>query len=225
MATPDGRVVSRPRRPGPGSQGSQGSEDSRGPLDDRPREETQGARELALAELAMLRKAQEFFQSCDAEGKGFIARRDMQRLHKELPLSLEDLEDVFDALDADGNGFLTPEEFATGFSHFIFSQNKPSQEDGGEPAAQPQEEKVYQTGGEEDLGGMDEDEEAQFQVLMDRLGAQKALEDERDVKQLWLQLKKDKPHLLSDFEDFLTRIFSQLQEAQEEKNELECALQ
>lgn len=41
-----------------------------------------------------------------------------QRLHKELPLSLEDLENVFDALDADGNGFLTPEEFTAGFSKF-----------------------------------------------------------------------------------------------------------
>uniref|UniRef100_A0A2K6NUB3 Calcium release activated channel regulator 2A n=1 Tax=Rhinopithecus roxellana TaxID=61622 RepID=A0A2K6NUB3_RHIRO len=47
---------------------------------------------------------------------------------------------------------------------------------------------------------------------------------ESDVKQLWLQLKKDEPHLLSNFEDFLTRIFSQLQEAHEEKNELEYAL-
>lgn len=42
----------------------------------------------------------------------------LQRLHAELPLSLEDLEDVFDALDADGNGYLTPEEFTTGFSKF-----------------------------------------------------------------------------------------------------------
>lgn len=148
----------------------------------------------------------------------------MQRLHKELPLSLEDLEDVFDALDADGNGFLTPEEFTTGFSHFFFSQNKPSQEDAGEQAAQLPGEKVYQSRAEEDLGDMDEDEEAQFQMLMDRLGAQNVLEDESDVKQLWLQLKKDEPHLLSNFEDFLTRIFSQLQEAHEEKNELECAL-
>lgn len=47
---------------------------------------------------------------------------------------------------------------------------------------------------------------------------------EADVKQLWLRLKKDEPHLLSNFEDFLTRIFSQLLEAHEEKNELECAL-
>ncbi|XP_070646384.1 EF-hand calcium-binding domain-containing protein 4B isoform X2 [Bos indicus] len=108
--------------------------------------------------------------------------------------------------------------------HFFFSQNNPSQEDAGAQPAQLQEEKVYQSRGDEDLGDMDEDEEAQFQTLMDRLGAQKVLEDEADVKQLWLQLKKDEPHLLSNFEDFLTRIFSQLLEAHEEKNELECAL-
>ncbi|XP_010328337.3 EF-hand calcium-binding domain-containing protein 4B isoform X2 [Saimiri boliviensis] len=222
MATPDGRVVSRPQRPGQGSgQKPKGSGACLHPLDSLEQRETQ---EQALGQLAMLRKAQEFFQTCDAEGKGFIARRDMQRLHKELPLSLEELEDVFDALDADGNGYLTPEEFTTGFSHFFFSQNNPSQEDAGEQVAQHHEEQVYQSRGEEGLGDMDEDEEAQFQMLMDRLGAQKVLEDESDVKQLWLQLKKDEPHLLSNFEDFLTRIFSQLQEAHEEKNELECAL-
>lgn len=218
MATIDGRMVSRPQG---SSQGHQGSRACLGSLDDLPCEGTQ---ELAPAQLAMLRRAQEFFQTCDTEGKGFIARADMQRLHKELPLSLEDLEDVFDALDADGNGFLTPEEFTTGFSHFFFSQDNPSQEDAGMQLAQLQEEKVYQSRGDEDLGDMDKDEEAQFQTLMDRLGAQKVLEDEADVKQLWLQLKKDEPHLLSNFEDFLTRIFSQLLEAHEEKNELECAL-
>lgn len=47
---------------------------------------------------------------------------------------------------------------------------------------------------------------------------------ESDVKQLWLQLRKDEPHLLSNFEEFLVRIFSQLQEADNEKNELEYAL-
>ncbi|KAK2489438.1 hypothetical protein MC885_012782 [Smutsia gigantea] len=218
MATPNRRAVSRPQRPSPEPKGRGAC---RSPLDNLECKETQ---EPAPAELAVLKKAHEFFQACDAEGKGFIARRDMQRLHKELPLSLEELEDVFDALDADGNGFLTPEEFTTGFSHFFFGQNKPKQEDKGEEVAQLQEEKVYQSRGEEDLGGMEEDEKAQFQMLMDKLGAQKMLEDESDVKQLWLQLKKDEPHLLSSFEDFLTRIFSQLQEAQDEKTELECAL-
>ncbi|KAL6064000.1 hypothetical protein STEG23_028520, partial [Scotinomys teguina] len=170
------------------------------------------------------RKAQEFFQTCDSEGKGFIARTDMQRLHQELPLSLEELEHVFDALDADGNGFLTPEEFTTGFSHFFFSQNSPSEEETGKQVAQLQEEKVYQSREGEDVEDMDHDEEAQFQMLMDKLGAQKVLEDESDVRQLWLQLKKDEPHLLSNFEDLLTTIFAQLQEAHEQKNELECAL-
>ncbi|XP_040137032.1 EF-hand calcium-binding domain-containing protein 4B isoform X3 [Ictidomys tridecemlineatus] len=219
MATPGERVVRRP-------QGLGGEPDGSGaclsPQDHLECRETQ---EQAPGQLAMLRKSQEFFQTCDAEGKGFIARRDLQRLHKELPLSLEELEDVFDALDADGNGFLTPEEFTTGFSHFFFSQNNPGQEDAGEQVAQLQEEKVYQFRGDEDLGNMDQDEEAdQFQRLMDKLGAQKVLEDEDDVKQLWLQLKKDEPHLLSNFEDFLTRIISQLQEAHEEKIELEYAL-
>ncbi|XP_034500865.1 EF-hand calcium-binding domain-containing protein 4B isoform X4 [Ailuropoda melanoleuca] len=204
MATPDRRVVPRPQRPG---QGPKESGACLGPL-----------------ELAMRNKAREFFQTCDTEGKGFIARRDMQRLHEELPLSLEDLEDVFDALDADGNGFLTPEEFTSGFSHFFFSQNKPGQEDADEQVARLQEEKVYQSRGEEQVGDMDDDEETQFQMLMDKFGAQKVFEDESDIKQLWLQLKKDKPHLLSTFEDFLTRTLSQLQEAHEEKNELECAL-
>ncbi|XP_054301447.1 EF-hand calcium-binding domain-containing protein 4B isoform X3 [Pongo pygmaeus] len=222
MAAPDGRVVSRPQRLGQGSgQGPKGNGACLHPLDSLEQKETQ---EQTSGQLVMLRKAQEFFQTCDAEGKGFIARKDMQRLHKELPLSLEELEDVFDALDADGNGYLTPQEFTTGFSHFFFSQNNPSQEDAGEQVAQRHEEKVYQSRGDEDLGDMGEDEEAQFQMLMDRLGAQKVLEDESDVKQLWLQLKKEEPHLLSNFEDFLTRIISQLQEAHEEKNELECAL-
>lgn len=47
---------------------------------------------------------------------------------------------------------------------------------------------------------------------------------ESDVKQLWLQLRKNEPHLLSDFEELLVRIFSQLQEADNEKNEMECTL-
>ena len=141
MATPDRRVLHRPQGPG---RGSQGSGLSPGSLDDLPREETQ---ELAPAELAMLRKAQEFFQTCDAGGKGFIARSDMQRLHKELPLSLEDLEDVFDALDADGNGFLTPGEFTTGFSHFRL-------ESGKEPAEKLWRKARHERGSGDGMGGL-----------------------------------------------------------------------
>ncbi|NXO65778.1 EFC4B protein, partial [Phainopepla nitens] len=168
-------------------------------------------------ELTVLGKAQEFFQICDLEGKGFVTRQDMQRLHPELPLSLEELEKVFVTLDADGNGSLTPKEFITGFSEFwkAFWKYDMVQPSGGETACSVR----Y----EETMSG-DEDEEVQFSNLMDRLGATKVLDDETDVKQLWLQLRKEEPHLLSNFEEFLVRIFSQLQEADNEKNELECAL-
>ncbi|NXD26453.1 EFC4B protein, partial [Spelaeornis formosus] len=169
-------------------------------------------------EITVLGKAQEFFQICDLEGKGFVTRQDMQRLHPELPLSLEELEKVFITLDADGNGSLTPKEFITGFSEFwkqIALRNDMVQPSEGETACPVR----Y----EETMSG-DEDEEFQFSNLMDRLGATKVLDDETDVKQLWLQLRKEEPHLLSNFEEFLARIFSQLQEADNEKNELECAL-
>ncbi|XP_072706943.1 EF-hand calcium-binding domain-containing protein 4B [Ciconia boyciana] len=169
--------------------------------------------------LTVLGKAREFFQICDLEGKGFITRQDMQRLYPELPLSLEELEKVFVTLDADGNGSLTPKEFITGFSRFLLGQtalnNEMMQQLKGETACPLKCEETVSD---------DEDEEFQLSNLMDRLGAKKVLDDESDVKQLWLQLRKDEPHLLSNFEEFLVRIFSQLQEADNEKNELECAL-
>ncbi|NWQ80720.1 EFC4B protein, partial [Columbina picui] len=173
--------------------------------------------------LTLLGKAHEFFQICDLEGKGFITRQDMQRLHPQLPLSLEELEKVFVTLDTDGNGSLTPKEFTTGFSefgkHFLLGQialnNEVMQQSEGETACSLKCEGTVSD---------DEDEEFQFSNLMDRLGAKKVLDDESDLKQLWLQLRRDEPHLLSDFEELLVRIFSQLQEADNEKNEMECTL-
>lgn len=41
-----------------------------------------------------------------------------QRLHRELPLSAEELEDVFDSLDTARTGYLTLEAFSSGFSRF-----------------------------------------------------------------------------------------------------------
>uniref|UniRef100_A0A8B9VKK4 Calcium release activated channel regulator 2A n=1 Tax=Anas zonorhyncha TaxID=75864 RepID=A0A8B9VKK4_9AVES len=166
----------------------------------------------------VLGKAHEFFQICDVEGKGFITCQDMQRLYPELPLSLEELEKVFVMLDADGNGSLTPKEFTTGFSQFLLGQialNKEMQQSEAETACLPKSEETVRD---------DEEEEFQFLNLMDRLGAKKVLEDESDVKQLWLQLRKGESHLLSSFEELLARIFSQLHDADNEKNELEWAL-
>ena len=72
----------------------------------------------------MNQKAADLFRICDKEDKGFVTKRDMQRM-----LNLDDgiagcmdpdqLESVFDTLDMDGNGYLTQEEFAAGFQHFL----------------------------------------------------------------------------------------------------------
>lgn len=45
-----------------------------------------------------------------------------------------------------------------------------------------------------------------------------------EVRSLWAQLRRDEPHLLSNFEDFLARVTSQIIEANMEKKEMESVL-
>ncbi|XP_041794877.1 EF-hand calcium-binding domain-containing protein 4B [Chelmon rostratus] len=171
-------------------------------------------------------KTHEFFQMCDIENKGFITRRDMQRLNGGLPLSAEELENVFDTLDSDGNGYLTLDEFSFGFSEFLFGQKIPVEEDMSEktPCKSPAE-VLYQTKWEESLARGDEDEEEKhFCMLMESLGANSVFEDPAEVRSLWAQLRRDEPYLLSNFEDFLARVTSQIIEANQEKKEMESAL-
>ncbi|XP_066446602.1 EF-hand calcium-binding domain-containing protein 4B isoform X2 [Eleutherodactylus coqui] len=200
------------------SNGSSGTEDSK--------EELKWTRGQEPGPHTMLGKAHEFFQICDIEDKGFITRHDMQRLHGELPLSSDELEKVFDTLDSDGNGYLTLEEFTTGFSHFLHGEETETKETSHqELSAQLEFESMYQTKWEESTQDVqEEDVNTQFYNLIDAVGANRFLEDENTIKRLWMDLRKDEPHLLPSFEEFLTRVFSQLQEANEEKNEMECAL-
>ncbi|XP_059190591.1 EF-hand calcium-binding domain-containing protein 4B [Centropristis striata] len=174
----------------------------------------------------IVEKTHEFFQMCDIESKGFINRRDMQRLNGELPLSAEELENVFDTLDSDGNGFLTLDEFSSGFSEFLFGRKISVEEGMAEKnACKSPTEVLYQTQWEESLARSDEDEEEKhFCMLMESLGANSVFEDPAEVRSLWAQLRRDEPHLLSNFEDFLARVTSQIKEANQEKREMESAL-
>ncbi|XP_046878755.1 EF-hand calcium-binding domain-containing protein 4B [Hypomesus transpacificus] len=175
--------------------------------------------------IAMLDKTKEFFRTCDMEGKGFITRTDMRRLHRELPLSAEELEDVFDSLDVDRNGYLTLGEFSTGFSQFLHGR-RISLADEQSPATAPRvPESLYQNQWEAKLTRGEDEEEKHFCMLLDSLGASNVFEDPGEVRSLWARLRRDEPHLLSNFEEFLARVTSQIKEAHQERREMESALQ
>ncbi|XP_063074198.1 EF-hand calcium-binding domain-containing protein 4B [Engraulis encrasicolus] len=173
--------------------------------------------------ISSLDKTREFFQACDLEGKGYVTRTDMRRLHKELPLSEEELENVFDSLDLDRNGYLTLGEFSSGFSDFLHSRKILKAED---QATNPlkSSEAVYQNQWEGAMMRSMQEEDKQFVMLLEGLGATNVFEEPGEVRSLWTQLRNDEPHLLYNFEEFLARVTYQIKEAQQEKEEMENAL-
>ncbi|KAF7199314.1 transcript variant X2 [Nothobranchius furzeri] len=177
---------------------------------------------------ALLDKTKEFFQTCDVEGKGFIHRTDMRRLHRELPLSAEELEDVFDSLDTDHTGHLTLAAFSSRFSQFLHGRRISVTDElnqGLVPVSKAKE-ALYQSQWEARLSGMeDEEEEGHFTMLLESLGASNVFEDPDEVRSLWAKLRRDEPHLLSNFEEFLARVTHQIKEAHQERTEMESALQ
>ncbi|KAL7882579.1 hypothetical protein SRHO_G00002370 [Serrasalmus rhombeus] len=178
-------------------------------------------KESGLASAAVLEKTQEFFQICDSEGKGYITRTDMRKLHRELPLSSGELENVFDSLDSDRNGYLTHTEFSSGFSNFLHGRRMSEVEDQVRGLLQKVPEALYQV---EPQAEKEDDEERHFSMLMESLGASNVFEDPSEVRELWAQLRKDEPHLLYNFEEFLARVTSQIRAVQQERKEMESAL-
>ncbi|XP_070709698.1 EF-hand calcium-binding domain-containing protein 4B [Pempheris klunzingeri] len=177
--------------------------------------------------IALLDKTKEFFRTCDVEGKGFITRTDMRRLHRELPLSAEELEDVFDSLDTDRTGYLTLEAFSSGFSQFLHGRRISVADDQYQvpsPVFRAKE-ALYQSQWEAKLSGVEDEEERHFCMLLESLGASNVFEDSCEVRSLWAQLRRDEPHLLSNFEEFLARVIHQIKDAHQEKKEMESALQ
>ncbi|XP_030646108.1 EF-hand calcium-binding domain-containing protein 4A [Chanos chanos] len=152
-------------------------------------------------------KAKELFELCDKEKKGFITKRDMQRLQGELPLSPEQLESVFESLDRDRNGFLTPLEFHTGLGELVGAEVCMESSSVGEE----KEEKENPT-------------EVRFRQMLGELGADKLFKDQWELCALWCELQRDRPELLGVLEDVLSQAVSQLQDSLKERDNLEETL-
>ncbi|XP_024136622.1 EF-hand calcium-binding domain-containing protein 4A [Oryzias melastigma] len=157
-------------------------------------------------------KAKELFVLCDKEGKGFITKRDMQRLQEELQLPPEQLEMVFESLDQEKNGFLTVAEFKKGLGELMRQENTTD---------------LSPDGAEEDG---DKDDWSQdpsavsFVSILAELGAEKIFTDQQELCFLWCELQRDRPELLSTLESILVHTVSQLQDAIRERDSLEQAL-
>ena len=171
-------------------------------------------------------KAADLFSLCDQEEKGFVTKRDMQRLRGELPLDPDQLEAVFDTLDGDLNGYLTLEEFTEGFSAFLgideIAYSAVENEDGqlslkgGEESQTTQRDNALL---EEE--SIDDDEE--FQNMLSELGILGLIDDgDMALKEMWANLKKDKdPALMANFEEFLTKLSKDLHKKTTEHEHLE----
>ncbi|XP_060891472.1 EF-hand calcium-binding domain-containing protein 4A [Labrus mixtus] len=157
-------------------------------------------------------KAKELFVLCDKEGKGFITKRDMQRLQGELPLSPEQLETVFESLDRQSNGFLTPVEFNTGLGGLM------GLEDTTELDQEEQELHTEQVDWSQDPAAV------RFVNILMELGAERLLRDQQDLCSLWCDLQRERPELLSVLEDVLIHAVSHLQDSVRERDSLEQAL-
>ncbi|XP_034542383.1 EF-hand calcium-binding domain-containing protein 4A isoform X2 [Notolabrus celidotus] len=156
-------------------------------------------------------KAKELFVLCDKEGKGFITKRDMQRLQGELPLSPEQLETVFESLDRQSNGFLTPIEFNTGLGGLM----------GLEDTTEPDQGEELDT----DQVDWSQDPAAiRFVNILMELGADRLLRNQQDLCILWCDLQRDRPELLSVLENVLIHTVSHLQDSIRERDNLEQTL-
>ncbi|XP_043093874.1 EF-hand calcium-binding domain-containing protein 4B [Puntigrus tetrazona] len=181
-------------------------------------------KETGWGHAAALDKTEDFFQICDSEGKGFITRTDMRKLHNELPLTTEELENVFDSLDLDENGYLTLGEFSSGFSNFLQGRRASATEELMTTPSHKDREAPGRSSGDKEQSENEDDEETHFSMLMESLGASNVFEEPSEVRSLWAQLRKDEPHLLSNFEEFLARVTHQIKEARQERKEMESAL-
>ncbi|XP_061630559.1 EF-hand calcium-binding domain-containing protein 4A isoform X2 [Phyllopteryx taeniolatus] len=166
----------------------------------------------ASPQAATMGKAKQLFVLCDKEGKGFITKRDMQRLQVELPLSPEQLETVFESLDRESNGFLTPLEFSTGLGE-LMGHNDTTEQSQELPG--------------KDIDQVDWSEDAatiRLTDILNELGADKLSDSQQELCTFWCELQRERPELLRVLEGILLHAVTHLRDSIRERDSLEQAL-
>lgn len=162
-------------------------------------------------------RSMELFNLCDLEGKGFINKKDLQRVcNLEPGFTPEMLEEVYDSLDADGSGFLTLDEFTYGFASLFQFEN------------QDLDDTSNFSNENSNLFSMEDDEEVdnEFKNTMDCLGANELVKNtDSDIKELWGRLRQEDPIMLKSFESFIRNISQEMNRTKSDFNMLESALQ
>ncbi|GFG37168.1 hypothetical protein Cfor_00417 [Coptotermes formosanus] len=155
-------------------------------------------------------RTQQLFLLSDRERKGFIVKRDMQRMGSEISLTPEQLEAVFDSLDVNKNGYLTIEQFLSGFGEFIASYSGKSWE----------EDSIMESTQKE----IQEDDEP-LEYLLRELKSINMLHSVDVLRQLCHRVEQEaSPHIQSSLETFLQHLVADLKRCHMEHRNLEEAL-
>nr|CAD7263039.1 unnamed protein product [Timema shepardi] len=164
-------------------------------------------------------RAQQLFLLSDQERKGFIVKRDMQRMRSEVPLTPEQLESVFDSLDKQGNGYLTIKQFLAGFGEFLSSNAIMARSISGSS----EEDAMYVTTpveSSDDDSAENRKEEALNQVLSE-IEATGAI-NSGGLRQLCRRVQREgTPFTVANLESFLRVLVQELRRRQGEMRNLE----
>ncbi|XP_049803880.1 EF-hand calcium-binding domain-containing protein 4A-like isoform X1 [Schistocerca nitens] len=197
--------------------------------------------ETALEQL-VAERAQRLFLLSDAERKGFIVRRDMQRMRGEMPLTPEQLEAVFDSLDVHGNGYLTIDQFLAGFGDFLRTQRRPPSREAqlrsldeadsgvGMPCgARPSGYHDADVDGDADVARDDDvdddDDQDPMEALLAQIEDTRLLSSTEPLRQLVRRVRRDGlPLVQANLERFLAQLGADLSRRLEDARQLEAAL-
>ncbi|XP_067009036.2 EF-hand calcium-binding domain-containing protein 4A [Anabrus simplex] len=167
-------------------------------------------------------RAQQLFLLSDQERKGFIVKRDMQRMRSEIPLSPEQLEAVFDSLDVKGNGYLTIEQFLEGFGQFLNSHSASNGTKVKPRVRNGTTEHIYCADVDDPELTQEQADADHLEYLLQQLHSTNMLHNVEILRQLCRRVQRDSSsQIQSNLEMFLQQLIQDLKTRQHEQWELE----